>query len=110
MLSPRLPESRALPIRPLTRKTAGPGRFRRRCAPGNPVAAGDQARPWGTAPHSHSNVRPAPPGAAPETILMDYIALRNLSTEALLDLFGRTRDSRVRAAIIERHEPLVRSL
>jgi RNA polymerase sigma-B factor len=41
---------------------------------------------------------------------MESIALRHHSTEELLDVFARTRDSHVRSTIIERHEPLVRSL
>jgi RNA polymerase sigma-B factor len=41
---------------------------------------------------------------------MDAITLRDRSTEQLLAEFAQGRDERVRTAIIERHEALVRSL
>jgi len=41
---------------------------------------------------------------------MEPIAVRDRSTEALLEIYARTRDPKLREIIIERHEALVRSL
>ena len=41
---------------------------------------------------------------------MDTLALRDQSTEALLEIYAKNRDPQLRATIIERHEALVRSL